>query len=403
MRGRTALFLGLLLSACATMPPRKGVLPDPLAGEVPGVALTKSQRQVANFVVALAEAGRLAEAKAKLASLPEGHPVRELLQRELDYLAGEGPLWIEVASLTEKYPSYQGAWELAVLVGEREGRWREAAAAASVLAKLVPHGSWAKRSEVLRARFQAEGEAQVKKLLQEGQSRPALAAAKALLAEFPESRSTRELAVRAALAAGEVEDAKLLVLPLPEDGAGLELKAEVAAAEQKWELAANLLRRLPPSYPGRCEKLSQAEENARWLAASPRVRKASESERLTRAQLASLLVFYFPEVAGQTQGTVPLFEDVVGLPEQAEVIAVVRAGLMTGDPLTRRFSPGRPVASRELEAVLNRLAKFLGWGKLAICGEGPAPGCLSLPENGRPISGRELVAVFLQLRRPQGC
>lgn len=401
MRGRVALFLGLLLSSCATMPPRKGVLPDPLAGKVPGGELTKSQRHVANAVVALAEAGRFAEAKAKLASLPEGHPVRELLQREVEYLAGEGPLWNEVAGLTEKYPNYQGAWELAVLVGEREGRWREAAAAASVLAKLVPHGPWAKRSETLRARFQAETEAQVKKLLQQGQFRPALAAAKALLVEFPESRSTRELAVRAALFAGEVEDAKLLVLPLPEEGAGLELKAEVAAAEQNWELAANLLRRLPPSYPGRCEKLSQAEEKARWLAASPRVRKASESERLTRAQLATLLIFYFPEVAGQTQGKVPLFEDVVGLPEQAEIIAVVRAGLLTGDPLTRRFFPDRPVASSELEAVLNRLAKFLGWGELAICGEGP--GCLSLPENGKSISGRELVAVFLQLRRPQGC
>lgn len=399
MRARwLALLAFLVLASCATVPPRRGLYPDPLEPPVPGPALSKPQAKAVEEAVALAEAGRVAQGRQRLASLAPEHPVRQLAELVLAAAAGEAGLWPKVAAFAERFPNYVAAWRLAFFVGQREGKLLEAAAAAEKLASLAPGEGWAGKARELEERFASEEEKAAAALFARGEAAEAFSRAKSLLARVPERRSLRELAVRAALAAGQVDEAKLLVLPLPEDGPGLELKAQVAAAEGKWEVAVALLRKLPATHPGRCQALRRAEEKARWQSAPEAARKALASARVSRAQLASLLVFYFPQVAQKAGGPVPLFEDVVGIPEQAEVITVVRAGLLPGDPLTRRFAPTRPVTARELSAVAAQLLALLGVPGLELCQAGAtANGCLALPPAEKGVSGQELAAFFAAL------
>ncbi len=398
MRVKRALLAGLALVSCTTAPAPRGLFPDPLEPPVPPPPLSRSQTKAAREVAALLASARLADASRKLEALPASHAVRELLHLERALAAGEANLWPAVASLTRRFPQYRPAWRLAVLVAERQGLYFEAAEAAGQLAQLASGEPWQRRRDELLARALRQAEERLVSLLQAGQAGEAADQAQALLARFPERRSLRELAVRVALAAGKVDQAKLLVLPLPEDEAGLEMKAEVAASEKRWEVAVALLQRLAPSHPGRCLKLRQAEEQARWQKASPLVREARESGRLTRAQLASLLIFYFPLLAAKAQGPVPLFEDLVGVPQQADVLVVVRAGLLAGDPITRHFAPRRAVTGAELGKVLERLVVVLEVPGVKVCDNNRSVnGCLALPSGKEGVSGNEAAELFARL------
>jgi len=398
------LLAALVLASCATVPARRGLYPDPLEPPVPGPPLTKTQVKAVEEAISAAEAGQVAQGRQRLAFLAPEHPVRQLAELVLAAASGEVELWPKVAAFAERFPSYVPAWRLAFLVGEREGRIWEAAAVAEKLASLVPGEGWASKSRQLAERFANEEEKAVAALLAQGEAAEAFSRAKRVLGSFPERRSLRELAVRAALAAGRVDEAKLVVLPLPEDGPGLELKAQVATAEGKWDLAVALFRKLPPSYPGRCQALRHAEEKARWQKAPAAAQAAAASPRVSRAQLASLLVLYFPQLSQKAEGPVPLFEDVVGIPEQADVLTVVRAGLLAGDPLTRRFAPTRPVTAQELAAVTRHLLDVLQLKGPALCqGQSQTNGCLALPGAEKGFSGQELVGFFARLWEQVPC
>lgn len=394
-----ALAACLLLASCATTPRGRGLLPEPVLDQAPE-ALSPTQKRLAREVWVLADAGDLASARAKLTGLPAGHPVRVFLSLEISFAAGELGLWPRVSSFAETYPSYRPAWELAVLIGEREGELLGAAEAAGKLATLTGQSRWQRKAEELTSRFWVAAEGEVAARLEKGDAAGALAQARSLLERFPERRLLREMAVRAALAAGKTAEAKLLVLPLPEDGAGLELKAQVAAAEERWDVAAELYRRLPAGFPDRCGKLREAEERARWQKAPTRVTKAASSPRLSRAELATLVLFYFPKVAEKARGVAPLFEDLVGHPAQEEVLTLVRAGVMGGDPLTRRFGPNRAVSAKELETVVQRLVKTLD---LPACqGEG-GNACLPLSAGDKALTGQDAVRVLAGLWEKLPC
>lgn len=384
----------LTLAACATTPKGRGLLPE-LALDRASDGLSSKQRKVAQEVWALADAGETKRARDKLSSLPSDHPVRRFLELEVAFAEGTQPLLAQVLAFAQACPNYPPAWELAVLAGEREGEFFEAAAAAERLAALTLESRWERRRKELEERALAQAVAQLQQRWAGGDAAGALSGARELLERFPHNRPLRELAVGAALATGKLAEAKLLVLPLPEDAAGLELKAQVAAAEGRWEVAAALYRRLPASVPGRCPKVREAEEKARWQRAPERIAKAAKAARLSRGELAALVVFYFPQLADKASGAAPLFEDVVGHPFQGEVLVLVRAGVMTGDPLARRFGPSRAVNPRELAGVLRRLLQVLNLPGVTLCqGQASTPGCLDVEGSGTTVSGEDAVRLL---------
>lgn len=393
----------LLVVSCASAPRGRGVLPDLQLEKAPWT-LTAPQRKSAQQAWVLADAGDLEAAQAKLSALPGGHPVSLFLQLEIAFAAGELGLWPNVSAFAQKFPSYRPAWELAVLVGEREGELLGASEAARKVAELGGPARFRQKGEELLSQFLVARQQHLERLLTSGHAQDALEQGRELVARLPEHRRLRELTVRAALAAGKTDEAKLLVLPLPEDGPGLELKAQVAAAQGKWDVAAGLYRRLPVDFPGRCAKLRYAEEQARWQKAPPRVQKALASARLSRGELATLVVFYFPQVTEQATAPAPLFEDLIGHPAQEDILVLVRAGVMSGDALTRRFGPSRAVSLRELEAVVQRLGKLLSLPNLSFCqGGNTGNGCLPLPSGERAMSGEDVVRLLAGIQEKLPC
>lgn len=402
---RKALVLAwcLVVAACATTPRGRGVLPELELEKAPWT-LTAAQRKLARKVWVLADSGDLKAARAKLSALPGEHPLYLFLQLEIAFAGGELGLWPKVSAFAASFPSYRPAWELAVLVGEREGELLGASEAAEKVAALGGPARFRKKAGELVWQFLVAREEHLARLLASGQAAEALEQGRELLGRFPQHRRLRELSVRAALAAGKPEEAKLLVLPLPEDGPGLELKAEVAAAQGKWDVAAELYRRLPVDFPGRCAKARHAEEQARWQKAPPKVSKALASPRVSRGELATLVVFYFPQVVAKATAPAPLFEDLIGHPAQEEILVLVRAGIMSGDALTRRFGPSRVVSPRELEAVVQRLGKVLGLSTLSLCQGGTASnGCLPLPAGERGVSGEDVVRLLAGIQEKLPC
>lgn len=403
VRKGLALAVCLVAASCATTPKGRGLLPELALDQAP-VALTPAQKKLAREVWLRADAGNLPAARAKLSTWSGDHPIRLFLQLEIAFAAGELGLWSEVSAFANSFPGYRPAWELAVLVGEREGELLGASEAARRVAELGGPARFRRKSEELLSQFLVAREEQVARLLASGKAMEALEQGREALARFPEHRRLRELSVRAALAAGRNDEAKLLVLPLPEDGPGLELKAEVAAAQGTWDVAAELYRRLPVDFPGRCAKLRHAEEQARWQRAPARVHKALASQRLSRGELATLVVFYFPQVVEKAAAPAPLFEDLIGHPAQEEILVLVRAGIMSGDPLTRRFGPSRVVSPRELEAVVQRLGKMLGLASVSVCQGGTSGnGCLPMPSGERGMSGEDTARLLAGLREKLPC
>ncbi|MCX7895795.1 MAG: hypothetical protein N2447_07560 [Thermoanaerobaculum sp.] len=398
MGRRFALVLSLFLTACTTLPRGRGLLPPLRPEQAPGEPLTRSQQKTAVRLWTLADAGDVSGAKKLFVAFPPQHPLAELLQLGIAFGAGEPNLWPRLAAFAQAHPRYPTGWELALLAGEREGQLLGAAEAAQQLAQLTGQASWERRRTELVERFVRAAEEETAKLMAAGQAAAALETARRALEHAPQLRSLREVAVRAALAAGNTEAAKLLVLPLPEDEGGLLLKAEVAGVEGKWELAATLYRRLPPQNPTRCLRVREAEERARWQSPPALVRAAAQSPRLARGELAVLLLFYFPQLAEKAAGPVPLYEDLVGHAAQREVLILVQAGILQGDPLTRRVFPARAVTGQELQGVLTRLLAVLGFSHLNLClaNQGNAQ-CLQLPAGERGITGGDVVRLLARM------
>ena len=124
--------------------------------------------------------------------------------------------------------------------------------------------------------------------------------------------------------------------------------------------------------------------------APPQVSRALGEAAVTRRQLAALLIWEAPFLVEKAAGPVPVFEDVIGLPEGRDIVVAVRAGVMVGDAIARRFGPNRQVSQRELLACLERLARVAAKPAPHWCEEGGAADeCLARPANldGKTVAG----------------
>jgi tetratricopeptide (TPR) repeat protein len=383
----------LLVAAAAcrtTAPPPITSVPDPTGSPTVGAPLTPEQAAAARAAVGEAERGNFVQSERDLAQLPAAHPVRALTALEVGYLKGE-KVSKEALELASGQPGYGPAWAFAVLAARREGELRRALDAAQHAETLQPGAGWGKvASEVRHAWIAAELE-EGRTLLKRGDAKDALARARGVLDLDAQALGARMLAVQALLALGKSRDAAELVPGLPDTPEGLTLKGNVAEAQGEFDLAAELYGRLPSSDPKRCELLGEARRRWRLANAPPYLTSALASRALDRKGLAAIVAFEAPAVAAAGTGPVPVFEDVVQLPERGDIVAVARAGVITGDAVTHRFAPNRKVSAKELEAALGGLAAALGRPRPEWC-NGKARGCLEPPEV---ADGRAAAALVL--------
>ncbi len=353
-------------------------MPDPTRPPLAGPALTPAQLEAARTAVADGEGGLASKAEERLRLLPAGHPVRELAGLELRFLRGEAVL-APAQALAGENPGYGSAWGLVVLAARREGDERAALAAARTAEGLQPGAGWGRVAadveSALVSRLVAEGDA----LLRSGDAGGALARAREALQSAPDAVDGRFLAVRALLALRDTRGAAELVPGLPDSEEGLELKGNVARALGQWDLALEFYNRLPAANPHRCELIAAARRGLRLSDAPPYLTLALTSRPLRRSGLAAIIAWEVPTLAGAAVGAVPVFEDVVQLPERRDIVTVARAGVIPGDPVARRFGPNRLVAPRELAATLDRLATALRRPAPRWCGAAGERGCMQLP------------------------
>lgn len=371
----------LAAAACQTAaPPTKlSRVPNPLEPPLPGRELSEAERETALHVVGAAERGDFVASRRFRTGLQGEHPVTVLVVLESDYLAGSDVLEAAV-KLTEEQPDYAAAWEFVGQLQEAAGNLVGALRAARGLAGARPGAAADGRVAEAESRLVASTLERGEASLAAGAPGEALDTVREALDNIPGTVALRKLAVRAALAASKPRAAAELVASLPDDDDSNILKARVASALGQWGLAIEFYRRVPEGYPGRCAEFREARERWRLSNAPPYVGEALDAKEVRRRDLAALLVWEMPGLAGLQDAPVIVFEDVVQLPEQRDIVTVARAGVMLGDTVTRRFDPERKVSAPELRTILGRLVARVGRPAPKWCVDDATPGCLRLPD-----------------------
>ncbi|MFH1176501.1 MAG: hypothetical protein V1750_03765 [Acidobacteriota bacterium] len=361
--------------------PRPAIeLPNPLLEPLAGAHLKPAEAKAAGAAFQAASSGDLTRALKRSGKLPAGHPVRTLLELEIRHASGEA-VATEALAFAGGAPDYASAWHLAALAARTEGRLTEALLATRRAEALRQDGSLAGLAAELEEAVVKEGVRDASSRLARGDAAGAAKKARQVLDLVPATSSARMVLVGAALALGDLAAATEHVPALPEDPAGLELKGRVAEALQQWELATQLYESLPAGHPGKCEMQRRVHGKRRLSLAPPQVTGALASAALTRRALAALVAWEAPRVLEKATGPVPVFEDVVGLAEGREIVALARAGVVIGDTIARRFNPARSVSPRELIATCERLAAAMGRPAPRWCPEGSGTDCEPRPQD----------------------
>ncbi len=381
------------LAACRTAAPpvRPARVPDPLPPPPSARPLAAAEGEAIYRALAAAEQGDEAAARRAIGRAPAGHPAVALTLLELRFLLGER-VGDEAGRLAQAQADYLQAHSFAAQALEAEGRLADALAAARKALPLGGEAGEVRRVRELEALVIGNALDLARAALAGGDGERAVALASDALDVVPGAVSLLEVLVRGYLLEGDVRAAARLVTALPDDGEGLELKGRVAAAGQQWDVAAGLFGRLPAGHPGRCALLQDARRRGRLGQAPPYVQRALGSANLSRAELAALVVWEVPAVTEHARGAASIFEDIVNLAERRDVVAVVRAGVMTGDTVTRRFLPHRRVRSGDLIEVAERLVEVIGRPRLAWCPEGRPDSCLEVP--GEVVTGAAASALL---------
>jgi len=389
--GLLALFL--VAAACrSAAPTRISRVPDPTSPPLTGAPLGAEAATAARLAVAAAEAGDATAANRDLEAVPSPHPVRSLAALEVRYLRGE-KVARQARELAEAEVGYGSAWGFAAVAARDEGDAQGALKAARRAEELQPSGGWEQFGEdvenSLTGALVGDGAA----MLGAGNAAGALQKAREALAVGPDSTAARALAVRALITLHDLRGAAEMVPGLPDTPEGLELKGKVAEALGQWDLALDFYTRLPASNPRRCELVSTARTQWRLANAPPYLTGALAAKPLRRRHLAAIIAFEAPALGSEKSGAVPVFEDVVQIPERLDVLLVARSGVMPGDPIARRYGPDRTVSAREFQSTLDRLARALHRQPPHWCDDG-ATDCVQMPD---PLDGEAAAALVRQV------
>jgi len=193
----------------------------------------------------------------------------------------------------------------------------------------------------------------------------------------------------------------------PADAALTEFLASLATQTGRWAEAEALYESLARTDPAFAQKAAAARVEFRVQNLPTVARRAALSPRLTRTQLAVLLVELSPEVRdARVPAGADVAVDVVDRPERAALVRTIGLGFFPVSRETHLVGADVPVSRAEIATHLRRLAALAG-GDLACAagGANPLAECGILPEGSRQLSGRDAVAAIeatLRMSRPGG-
>ena len=278
-----------------------------------------------------------------------------------------------------------------------EGRLRDALDAWREAVRLAPADPrYAEREKDVTAAFVARRTAEADEALARKDVAAARRAAVSILEVDPNAADGYQALAKAAEAEGALEDAWSAAKRAheidPTNPARTESLAGLATRTGRWAEAEALYGQLGKTDPAFREKAAAARFEFQVQNLPATARRAALSPRLTRAQLAVLLVGLSPEVR---EARVPPGADVaVDVMDRSERAAIVRAiglGFFAVSRDTHVVGADAPVARTEMASHLRRLAALAGGdlscpASLAECG--------ILPDGPRQVSGREAVAAI---------
>ncbi len=323
------------------------------------------------------------------------------------------PARTSLADLTAAHPAWTAAVEASADLAAVEGRSADALERYRKVARLAPKDQRAReRVEILRAQVAAERRLEAETALGSGDLDAARRAAHSLLQLEPSSPAGLVLLARAAAAGGRNDDAwtwaKEARKRAPADPSVAAFAAETAAKAGRWADAASLYEGLAATDPTFVSKADEARVEFKVQNLPEAARRAAESTRLTRAQLATLLWWTVPEFR---DAVVPpgaeIAVDVVDRSDRGPLARAIGLGFFVVSPETHRVGADWPVSRGEIAAALRRVAMLAGRGRQPRGCLAPEPPVLALLSEcgilsdtpSRNVTGREALRALEKTAR----
>ena len=385
---------------------------DPRAGAPPPPLSSREERTLATAVEAVRRGDAAAARKALGTQRRKGAPEPEPLSLAAAYLAlAEGRLdeaRSALASLTAANPTWLAAVEAAADLAAAEGRTLDALERYQAVLRLSPSDRRARaRADSLRKEVAVAKGREAEEALAAGNLDAARRAAHSLLQLEPASASGYLLLSRAAAAGGGNEDAWTWASEArrkaPNDRSVAAFAAGIAEKAGRWADAASLYEGLAAADLAFGRKAEEARLEFRIQNLPETARRAVESPRLTRAELASLLWWTVPEVR---EALVPpgvgIAVDVVDRPDRVALVKAIGLGFLAVSPETHRVGTDAPVVRTDLATTLRRVAVLAGRGRAPAGCLAPDPPserilseCGILPGSpSRNVTGREALRAL---------
>lgn len=283
-----------------------------------------------------------------------------------------------------------------------EGRLRDALDGYREAARLVPQDDrYRDRVAQLRAAFVTLLRDEAEPALARGDLPSARRAALALVEVDPDSPAGYHVLASAAEAEGKLEDAWAAARTAheraPADAALTEALAALAMKTTRFAEADALYGDLARSDPVMVAKQAAARLEFQVQNLPPLARKAVAAPRVTRAQLATLLVTLVPEVASaRLPPGADVATDILDRPGRNALVKAIALGFFSVSRETHHVGADVPVSRSEMPGHLRRVAALRGDPE-DDCLVAPAAlaTCGILPETAsRQVSGREAFAAI---------
>jgi hypothetical protein len=374
----------------------------------PGAALSKREAKRLEEAMSAIRAHDLAKAEKTLRS---GAPQSAPYQTALAYVEILRQKWPEARERLRRVgkaePAYVPALEALADLDLAEGATREALEGYRGILRLVPSDAHAKdRARAALAdvvsRRHAEADAALKAKELDAARRIALA----LMELDPASPAGYEVLSRVAESRGQLEDAYTSAVKAralePDEPKRTERVAELAEKTRRHADAAALYEKLAAKDPAYRERAHAARLEAQIQTLPEVARRAALSTRLTRAQLAALVVSVVPEVREAPIGaSAAVAVDAVGKAERSALVRAIALGFFTVSRETHRVGADTAVTRAELALILQKTAASVArGGKLPACltADPPLPaleecGILS-QSTSRTVGGKEAISAI---------